>query len=342
MAKYRSVILGCGPRAYWHARAYKYVRKGEIVACCDHHEEKLAKFTAEFGLKGYTDFEKMLDDEKPDLVHLVTPPSMRVPLMTVVDDRNVPACIVEKPIACEVGDWKKLCALEAGTKTKFAVGQQVRFQEFLQKCGQAIKSGKLGKLEFMDFSAGMNISGQGTHIIDWAMFLNGDQPVTRVFGAASGINSSDRQHPAPETTMAQVVFANGVYGLWDNGFTARRVSDDKAVWKHLRIAAYAEKGHTLFEEFGRWEVFSPEGKEEGQTTMELWTEMNHCAQAGLTDSMFDWLEDEDKPSGTNLKLALHQWNVVLGLYASALWRRPVDIPFDPPDDLFAQLSESLK
>ena len=57
--------------------------------------------------------------------------------------------------------------------------------------------------------------------------------------------------------------------------------------------------------------------------------------------MFDCIEDDDKPAGTNLGLGLHQWQVVLGLYASALWRKPMEIPFDPPLDLFAKLKVAL-
>ena len=65
------------------------------------------------------------------------------------------------------------------------------------------------------------------------------------------------------------------------------------------------------------------------------------AQAGLTNAMFDWLEDDAKPVGTHLKLALHQWNAVLGIYASALAREPIDIPFDPPDNLCEELRAVL-
>ena len=45
--------------------------------------------------------------------------------------------------------------------------------------------------------------------------------------------------------------------------------------------------------------------------------------------------------GTNLKRALAQWNVILGLYASAVEHRPVDLPFEPADDLWEALGESL-
>jgi hypothetical protein len=73
-----------------------------------------------------------------------------------------------------------------------------------------------------------------------------------------------------------------------------------------------------------------------------WREGNHLAQAGLTNAMFDWLEDDTKPVGTNLQRSLQQWNVVLGLYASTVWRVPVELPFEPPEDLWAQLAAVLQ
>lgn len=342
MAKYRCVIVGCGPRADWHAKAYRLVSRGALAACCDLVAERREEFAKRFDLTPYADAAEMIEKEGPDLVHLVTPPDVRVEPMQLVSDRAVPACIVEKPIACEVKDWKALCELEANTPTRFAVGKQFRWHASLTRCRQALRSGKLGRLLFLDFSAGMNISGQGTHIIDWAMSLNEDLPAVRVFGAASGVDMTEPHHPAPDTTAAQVLFANGVYGLWNNGHTAPRVGDESTAYQHCRVAAYAQRGRTLYEEFGKWEIGSPEGVEAGRiNSPEQWEEGNHTAQAALTNAMFDWIEDDATPAGTNLKAALHQWNVVLGLYASALFRRPVDIPFDPPDDLFERLCEPL-
>ena len=150
-------------------------------------------------------------------------------------------------------------------------------------------------------------------------------------------------HPAPDTTVAQILFANGVYGMWSNGDTAPRTIDDTASYKHVRVAAYAERGRTLYEEFGRWEIVSSEVVEAGGIAdMKEWEEGNHAAQAGLVNAMFDRLEDSSRPAGTNLKLSLHQWNVVLGLYASSLLRKPIDIPFDPPEDLLLRLAETLR
>lgn len=342
MSAYRCVILGCGRRAYGHARPYKLVSRANLVACCDLDAERRTKFAAQFGVAAYADVVEMIRKEKPDLIHIVTPPMQRVDLMTMVQQQKVPACLVEKPIACEVADWKQLCALADKPGTKFGVNHQVRWQPFLVRCGEAVRSGKLGKLLFLDFSAGMNISAQGTHILDWATYLNGESQVKRVFGAASGVSDWATAHKAPDMTTAQVVFENGVFGMWSNGPAVQRVSEDPTIWKHLRVAAYAEQGRAVFEEMGKWEVVSPQGREGGMTTPEEWAANNDRAQAGLVNSMLDWLDSDSRPCGTHLQAALRQWNAVLGLYASVLWHKPVDIPFDPPDDLFARLHDVLK
>jgi hypothetical protein len=61
---------------------------------------------------------------------------------------------------------------------------------------------------------------------------------------------------------------------------------------------------------------------------------NKIAQAGFHQAMFAWLEDGQKVPGTDFKQSLHEWQVVLAMYQSALERRPVDLEgFDPPDDL---------
>ena len=261
--------------------------------------------------------------------------------MPMVSELGVPACLVEKPIACGVKDWRLLCELEAQTDTKFGVGKQYRWHPGLISCRQVVQNGELGKIHLLDFSCGMNLSAQGTHIIDWAMSLNGDSPIVRVFGTTSGSGLLDSTYPAPDASSCHVMFENGVYGVWNTGFTSPRVMDDDTVHKHCRVAAYGESGHVLFEEFSGWEIFSKEKVENHRTSLDEWRENNDLAQARLTEAMFDWIEDDTCPVETNLKLALHQFNAVLGIYASAISHKPIDIPFDPPTDLDSQLREVL-
>ena len=123
MPKYRSAIIGCGSRAYAHANAYQQVSQGELVACANRSDiARREKFAETFHITGYANAEEMLRKEKPDLVHLVTMPDQWRELMPMVSELGVPACLVEKPIACGVEDWRLLCELEAQTATKFGIG----------------------------------------------------------------------------------------------------------------------------------------------------------------------------------------------------------------------------
>lgn len=339
MPQYRAAVVGCGGRSHPHIQAYDQMPDAEVVACCAPTETRRNAVAAEFGINAYAEVAEMIRAEQPDLVHLVTWPDTRVPLMTLVSDLGVPACTVEKPVAMQVADWEALCALDATSSTRFAVCHQLRWQKHLTTCREALQSGRLGEIKFLDCSAGMNISGQGTHILNYTMSLNGDSPVTRVMGAASGKSEMNTGHPGPDTTVGYLTFANGVRGMWNNGPTAPRCGDPSTNWQHVRVAAYADLGRVLYEEFADWEIVSSDGVERGNYGgMETWRTNNLASQAAFHTAMFEWIEDESRIPGTNLTQSLHEWKVILALYASALWREPVDIEsFDPPHDLFTQL-----
>jgi predicted dehydrogenase len=343
---HKAVILGCAGRSDWHARAYELVKGAKLVACCDMADKLRDEFAAKFNLKAYADPEEMIRKEKPDLIHLVTRPSTRVEQLTMVSDLGVPACIVEKPIATGARDWKALRALASKTRTKIGVGAQFRYHEAMGRCREAVRSGRLGKPIFVEATAGSTMADQGVHVLDWAMSLNGDEPVRRVFGACSGSSELDTKHPSPDNTTAHLVFANDVYGLWTLGTEAPRVPtsyESIGRYAHCRAAVHCERGRVLFEEFGKWQIVSPAGVEGGEVNgMDAWKAGNDRAQANLTEAMLAWLDGKSGPVGTNLDRALGQWNAILGLFASALHRRPQEVPFDPADDLFEQLAATLK
>jgi predicted dehydrogenase len=211
----------------------------------------------------------------------------------------------------------------------------VRWQPYLVKCQQAIQSGRLGEVKFLDISAGMNIAGQGTHTLNYGMSLVGEVPVARVYASASGWDAADPGHPGPAASEAYLTFANGLRGLWTSGYVSPRCGDPATTWQHVRAAAYADRGRVLYEEFGRWEIIGEEEEERGSYGgMTEWARNNSLAQAGFHQAMFDWLEDEHKTPGTSFKQSLHEWEVVLAMYQSAVEHRPVELAgFEPADDL---------
>ena len=277
----------------------------------------------------------MIRTERPDIVHLVTWPDTRLELMTLVSDLGVPLCTTEKPLATAVSDWRALTALEKNSHTRFGVCHQLRWQPHLAHCQETLLSGRLGRVLLLDISAGMNIAGQGTHTLNYGMSLMGDSPVKRVFANAQGWDAADPGHPGPAASEAYLIFTNGARGLWTSGPVSPRCGDPATTWQHVRVAAYAERGRVLYEEFGRWEIVGPDQETESGYfgSMAEHGRNNLLAQAGFYRAMFSWLEGGPE-AGTSLRRSLHEWAVVLAMYQSALEHRPVELEgFDPPEDL---------
>jgi len=343
MRKYKAVIIGCGARGNDHCNAYAQIENAELAACFDLNPERRQNLAEKYKIRQYGSAEEMIDKEAPDIVHITTYPAVRLKLMLLVSKLGVPLCVTEKPLASGVSDWRILTELEGTSKTKFAVSHQFRWHKHLSRCREALENGTLGQVLFLDLSAGMNISGQGTHTLNYGMSLNRDIPVSRVFGNAAGWDRNDKGHPAPSTSEAMLTFANGVRALWTSGSVSPRTGRADAFWEHVRIAAYAEKGRVNYEEFGKWEIISATSSESGNFGgPDEWRRNNLAAQSEFHKAMFLWLEDDSKIPGTNLRQSLHEWAVVLALYQSSLERMPVEMKdFNPPDDIIEQYKRKV-
>jgi len=95
----------------------------------------------------------MLDKECPDLLHIVTTPDLRVPLMTIAAEHEVPVAIVEKPIAIQGEDWRQIRDLREKCKTRFVVNTQLHFHARNLELKRDVAEGRIGEIRFIDVSA---------------------------------------------------------------------------------------------------------------------------------------------------------------------------------------------
>jgi len=137
---------------------------------------------------------------------------------------------------------------------------------------------------------------------------------------------------------AAVDFENGVRVQLLCGEVAPEVIEGGGRCSHKRISAYGTRGLVQWTMHG-WERSTPEGGHESGT--HSYGEQDVLGQAGLTDAAFDWVENDDKPHPTRLERALVKFNIILGMYVSALTNAPVSLPFEPPDGLLDSLKERL-
>ena len=337
---YRAAFLGCGGRAFrGHSEAYQFVKKGKMAAICDLDEKRLNDFGDKYGIeKRYSDIHEMLDKEHPDLLHIVTPPTLRVGLMTIAAEHEVPVVIVEKPIALQGEDFRQIRELNAKCSTRFVVNTQLHFHARNLELKRDVAAGRIGDVRFIDVSAGSTILDQGVHVLELAhTYNNGSSPVS-VFGQVSGSEHLPSRQPAPDMAVFAIGFENGVHAQLVCGSVAPRTNDSDSIYMHKRISVYGTRGFIQWTMAG-WERSTPEGGHESGT--HNYGDEDVLAQARLTDAAFDWVQDEGNLHPTRLELSLAQFNIILGAYVSALDSVPVSLPFEPPDGLLDSLKARL-
>jgi len=313
----KSVCLGCGGRARGHADAYRFVKKGKLAAICDMNEERLKSFGDNFGIDTrYTNFQEMLEKEKPDVLHIVTPPTLRYDLMKIAADYEVPVVVIEKPIALQGEDWKQIKELGDTVKTKYAINTQLHFHGPNLQLKKDVADGRIGEVRFVDVSARSTILDQGVHVLELAHSYVDFTAPTKVFGQVSGGKTLSTFQPSPDIAEAAVDFENGIRAQLVCGSIAPKVVDSDSPYAHKRISAYGTKGFVQWTMHG-WERSTMDGGYESGS--HSYGEEDVLAEARLIDAAFDWAADESKPHPTRLERSLAQFNIILGAYVSALY-----------------------
>ena len=68
-------IAGCGGVSRVHVKSLIQTRKCRVVSVCDLSKERAVALANEYGIpRVYTNFSSMLQKEKLDIVHVLTPP----------------------------------------------------------------------------------------------------------------------------------------------------------------------------------------------------------------------------------------------------------------------------
>ena len=337
----KSAFLGCGGRSGGHHAAYKHVKNGELVAVCDMDEERLHTRGEAYGIseeKRYTHVQKMLDEVKPDVLHIVTAPIWRVQLMTIAAEHEVPVVIVEKPVVLQGEDWKQIRDLNEKCKTRFVVNTQLHIHPDNLMLKKDVAEGRIGDVRLIEASARSTVCDQGVHVLELAQSYNDFALPTLAYGNVSDPSPIRGRQPSPATAEGVIQFENDVRVQLLIGSVAPETNEGGVIYSHKRVAVYGTKGFVQWT-MHWWERSTPDGGyERGEHS---YGEQDTLAQAALTDAAFEWVKDESKLHPTRLERALVKFNALLGIYVSALENKPVELPFEPPDGIMDALEKRL-
>lgn len=141
---FKVCVIGCGGIAQVHGAALSKMEGVQLAACCDIVPEKAAAYAEKYGCTPYTDFETLLEKERPDAVHLCTPHYLHTPMAETAAEKGVHV-FTEKPPVISFAEWERL--QKAGEKVRIGVCVQNRYNPNVQKALAMIASGEMGRVK---------------------------------------------------------------------------------------------------------------------------------------------------------------------------------------------------
>ena len=157
----RVAVVGAGGWGEQHARVFSDRADTELVAVLGRTAEKTAARAARYGATAYTDLDRMLRAEHPDLVAVCLPNEQHFATTLRLIEAGVPL-LVEKPLVFDLDEADALLAAAAQRDLFFALNFNHRYAEPVQRARTAIDAGALGELVFATWRFGGEGSLPGT------------------------------------------------------------------------------------------------------------------------------------------------------------------------------------
>lgn len=154
-------IVGCGKIADGHVDEVQKLgtETARIVGVCDREKLMAEQLAERFGITSiYDDFAKLLATERPDVVHITTPPESHLALarMAVEGGAHV---FVEKPLTLDYASSKELVDTVERAKKKLTIGYNFYFDQPTLEIDEMMAKGQIGDVVHVESFYGYNLAG---------------------------------------------------------------------------------------------------------------------------------------------------------------------------------------
>lgn len=249
----KAAIIGLGDISFVHLDGILSNPEIKLAAACDLNEELKSRVPE--GTPFYTDYHTMVQEVKPDVVHVCLPHYLHYPVTKELVEMG---CNVfcEKPVALNVEEAEAFAALEAAhPEVKIGICLQNRMNETTEELKRIIDSGEYGKVVGIrgfvpwfrpeiyysvkpwrgtwKYAGGGSMINQSLHTLDLLYFLGGD--IKKIHALVGQLN--DYGIEVEGDVVARLEYANGAKGLffatnnnWTNESVQIRVALEKGVF----------------------------------------------------------------------------------------------------------------
>lgn len=152
-------IVGCGKIADGHVGEIQKMSGAEVVAVCDLELLMAEQLARRFSIPAYyDDLDELLEKERPDVVHITTPPQVHLALARRAMDAGAHV-YVEKPLTMSLAETEALLEHATRTGRKVTVGHSFFFDPPALALRRMVEAGVVGEPVHVESWFGYNLSG---------------------------------------------------------------------------------------------------------------------------------------------------------------------------------------
>ena len=146
MSKLRVAAIGAGYFSQFHYDAWTRIDEVELVGLCDLDPARAADTAARWKVaRSFTDAAEMLDELKPDLLDIITPPDTHLALIRLAAARQVDA-ICQKTFCRSLAEARQAVEIAAAAGILLVVHENFRFQPWYAEIKRLLDSDALGQV----------------------------------------------------------------------------------------------------------------------------------------------------------------------------------------------------
>lgn len=230
MGKVKVGFIGAGGIASVHLKNVANNKDAVIVAICDISSETAQAQAEAYSATPYTDYNKMLENERLDAVFVSVPPFAHGDIEEKVVEKGI-HILVEKPLELDIKKAQAKYEVIKNSGVIHASGYCLRYLDTYQKAKEYLADKKIAMVRGYYLTSfvhtpwyriknksGGQLVEQSTHIMDAMLYFAGD--VTQVQADMSLQVSGDIEGiDVPDVSSVNVRYASGAVGHLDSTFT---------------------------------------------------------------------------------------------------------------------------
>lgn len=143
-APLRVAVIGVGEMGRNHARVFSEMPEANLVAVADMNMAAASAAARFKGVEAYDDFDRMLDEARPEAVTIAVPTILHAEVAAKVIERGIHV-LLEKPIALNVEQAREIIRKARSHGVRLAVGHVERFNPAVRALKKLLQSGQLGR-----------------------------------------------------------------------------------------------------------------------------------------------------------------------------------------------------